>query len=175
MPPPPTDRLEFRPWTQALRPDFAAMATDPRVVRHITDGEPYSEERIDDFVARQVANERDRGFSMWWVGRRDAAQHVGLCGLQPVPDGSHVEIGWWLRPEHQGVGYALEAAAASLRWTWEATDLSWIQAHTVEANEPSWQLMEKLGMERRGLFPAAEVGRPALDIELLVYSARRPS
>ncbi len=148
------------------------MATDPDVVRHITDGVPWEDERIDDFIDRQARFEREHGFCMWWIGTM-SGEHVGLCGPQPVPDGSHIEIGWWVRPRAQGHGYAFEAAEAALRWIWDNTDLTSINAHTVEANEPSWRLMEKLGMTRLGFFAAKDQGRPALDIELLVYRIER--
>ncbi|MFO1077340.1 MAG: GNAT family N-acetyltransferase [Planctomycetota bacterium] len=175
MPPPSTSRIRFRPWSPELRADFAVLACDPRVVRHIPPGTPWPEERIDEFVARQMRHERDRGHSMWWIGRADAADMpIGFCGLQPVPDGSHVEIGWWLRPEQQGRGLASEAARAVLAWAWQATALPAVLAHTVAANTESLRVMERIGMQRLGVFPAASQGRPGLDLELTVYRAERP-
>jgi len=168
--------LVFRPWTAQLREDFAIMARDPRVVRYISDGTPLPEPRIDDFIARQGRYETELGFSMWWLGRADVAGQppVGLCGLQPVPDGSHVEIGWWLRPDHQGRGFASEAATAALAWAWAHTSLDAILAHTVEANTASVRVMERVGMQFLGRFAAADQGRPDLDLELTVYRTERP-
>lgn len=180
MPPEPSARLAFRAWTDALRPDAARMARDPEVMRYITDGIPWDDQRIDDFMERQQRYEREHGHSMWWIGPRDSAEggateNIGLCGFQPVPDGSHFEIGWWLRPAYWGNGYATEAARQVLDWVWAETDHARVVAHTVEANVGSWKIMERLGMSRLGVFAAADQGRPGLDIDLLVYAIERPS
>ncbi|HET8611209.1 MAG TPA: GNAT family N-acetyltransferase, partial [Sphingomonas sp.] len=68
-----------------------------------------------------------------------------------------IEIGWRLREDAWGQGYAREAAEASFAWGWANLDRGQIVAITVPANERSWGLMERLGMSRR---PELDFGHP---------------
>lgn len=58
------------------------------------------------------------------------------------------EIGWCIDPQHQGHGYATEAAEAMLRLCFEELSLRRVVANCFADNEASWRLMERLGMRR---------------------------
>lgn len=62
------------------------------------------------------------------------------------------ELGWIFHPDHQGQGYASEAANALLDLGFGAADLHRIFARCDARNEPSWRLMERLGMRREAHF-----------------------
>jgi RimJ/RimL family protein N-acetyltransferase len=62
--------------------------------------------------------------------------------------GVQAEIGWCFDPAYQGLGYAKEASAALLRIAFEGLGLRRVYALCFAANEPSWRLMERLGMRR---------------------------
>jgi RimJ/RimL family protein N-acetyltransferase len=62
--------------------------------------------------------------------------------------GVQAEIGWCIAPGHQGRGYATEAVEALLRICFEDLGLRRVTAHSFADNEPSWRLMEKVGMRR---------------------------
>ena len=59
-----TERLIVRPWQPSDRSAFTAMARDPEVMRYVHRGEPYTEEEIDGFMARQAKNLADTGVCM---------------------------------------------------------------------------------------------------------------
>jgi RimJ/RimL family protein N-acetyltransferase len=65
-------------------------------------------------------------------------------------DAEHVqaELGWCLAPEHTGRGYAKEAVRAMFRLCFEDLGLRRVVAGCFAGNEPSWRLMERLGMRR---------------------------
>ena len=58
------------------------------------------------------------------------------------------DLGWTLHPDHTGHGYATEAVRAVLRICFEDLGLRRVTADCFTANEPSWRLMERLGMRR---------------------------
>ena len=58
------------------------------------------------------------------------------------------ELGWVLHPAHHGHGYATEALTEVLRLCFEVLGLRRVTAGCFAANEPSWRLMERLGMRR---------------------------
>jgi RimJ/RimL family protein N-acetyltransferase len=63
-------------------------------------------------------------------------------------EGTHAELGWVLRPEASGRGYATEALEAILRVCFVGLGLRRVTANCFADNEPSWRLMERLGMRR---------------------------
>lgn len=65
------------------------------------------------------------------------------------------ELGYAFDPSHTGHGYATEAVAELLRLCFEDLGLRRVVANAFLANEPSWRLMERLGM-RRELHTVAE-------------------
>ena len=62
--------------------------------------------------------------------------------------GTVAEIGWALHPAYAGRGYATEAATALLRLCFADLGVRRVRAVCFRANEPSWRLMERLGMRR---------------------------
>lgn len=58
------------------------------------------------------------------------------------------EIGWSLDPRFQGHGYATEAVRAAIDLCFGPLGLRRVVANCFAANEPSWRLMERLGMRR---------------------------
>jgi RimJ/RimL family protein N-acetyltransferase len=62
--------------------------------------------------------------------------------------GVEAELGWCLHPDQHGHGLATEAVDALLRICFEQLGLRRVTAACFAANEPSWRLMERLGMRR---------------------------
>lgn len=58
------------------------------------------------------------------------------------------ELGWVFHPDHGGRGLATEAIRTILRVCFEDLGLRRVTAECFAANEPSWRLMERLGMRR---------------------------
>ncbi len=62
--------------------------------------------------------------------------------------GTQAELGWAFTPAVGGLGYATEAVAELLRLCFADLGLRRVEAGCFAANEPSWRLMERLGMRR---------------------------
>jgi RimJ/RimL family protein N-acetyltransferase len=103
---------------------------------------------------RFIAWQEARGFTFWALERKSDGALLGFCGLKVADDaGSPVEgdleLGWRLREDAWGQGYAKEAAVASLDFAFGRLEAPHVVALTVAGNEGSWGLMERLGMTRR--------------------------
>jgi len=174
-----TERLILRPWREADREPFFAMSQDPEVMTHIG---PVAKTRAnsDPGIDRMMALQAERGHCFWVVERRADGALLGFCGLKicndPGPVEGEVEIGWRLRRDAWGQGYAREAAEASLAWGWANLDAPRIIAITVEANRPSWGLMLRLGMIRRSDldFELADVPDDHPLRHIITYAIDRP-
>jgi RimJ/RimL family protein N-acetyltransferase len=62
--------------------------------------------------------------------------------------GVQAEIGWCLAPGHGGHGYATEAVRELLAIAFDGLGLRRVVANCFADNEPSWRLMERIGLRR---------------------------
>jgi len=60
----------------------------------------------------------------------------------------HAEIGWCLAPAREGRGHATEAVRELLAIAFDGLGLRRVTATCFADNEPSWRLMERIGMRR---------------------------
>ena len=141
-------RLILRHWEDRDRAPYAELATDPVVMEFLSSS--ARPETPDQWIDRQRARFANDGFAYWAVEARDTGQFVGAVGLSRPNYDAHftpaVGVGWRLRRQYWGLGYASEAAAAALRYGFEELRLEEIVAVTVPANIRSQQVMRRLGM-----------------------------
>ena len=148
-----TARLRLRTWDEADRLRFYDIMNTPAVMRWLGGVQP-----IEEWTAgyeRLRAYQRDFGFTFWIVERKADGEILGFCGLKranaPGADAiaGEIEIGWRLREDAWGQGYAKEAANASLDLAFDRFDAPRVVAVTAAGNGPSQGLMNRLGMTRR--------------------------
>ncbi len=77
------------------------------------------------------------------------------------------EIGWIFHPKYQGFGYATEAARAMFALAFGPGDIHRVVASCDARNEPSWRLMERLGMRREAHFREHALFKGAWDEEFV--------
>jgi RimJ/RimL family protein N-acetyltransferase len=68
--------------------------------------------------------------------------------VQELAKGVHAEIGWCLDPAYGGRGLATEAVSALMALAFDELRLRRLTANCFADNEPSWRLMERVGMRR---------------------------
>ena len=73
---------------------------------------------------------------------------VGSCGFKGPPDADGiVEIAYGVAPEHQGRGYATEAAEALVAYAFRSGQVRVVRAHTLPDNDASKRVLEKCGFQ----------------------------
>ena len=153
-----TARLRLEPLSDVHLEGFNAMNSDPQVMRYLT-GKPETLDESRAIIERVKARWADTGYSWWALVARDTGELVGAACLQnlrreatPLPDRDcPLEIGWRLRREHQGRGYASEAARAIAAHGFETMGAGELLAVCHPDNRASWTVMERLGMQPLGL------------------------
>jgi RimJ/RimL family protein N-acetyltransferase len=148
-----TPRLTLREFSAE---DFAAVdayGSDPQVTRWTVFG-PNSERDTRGFLqqARVSRAERPRRNFDLAVTLSGDGRLIGGCGLRRTDVVGEAFIGYVLRRDAWGRGYATEAARALLAFGFERLGLRRIFADCHPANMASWRVMEKLGMRREGHF-----------------------
>ncbi len=141
-----TERLYLREWVPDDWKRFRPLATDPRVLRYIGHGTPWTDEQIQARIDDWITLGRQRGWILWPVIHRDDAALIGFCGFWDgfKPD---VEIGWRLLPEYWGQGIATEAARAVMDSGFQRFGFPRLISVAQAGNKASIRIMEKLGME----------------------------
>lgn len=155
-----TERLILRAWRQADVAPFNIICADLDVMRWLGP--------VQDVAATQATIERMQdmqtrlGYCFWAIERREDARVIGWCGLirsTTGPIDGLAEVGWRLARDCWGMGYATEAAQASIGWGFAnlADDALW--AITTTENRASRKVMGRCGMR---YCPELNFGHPRL-------------
>lgn len=84
--------------------------------------------------------------------------------------GVQAELGWSFDPAFGGRGYATEAVRAVMNLCFGALGLRRVTAECFAANEPSWKLMERLGMRREAYTKADALHRNGQWMDGMYYA-----
>jgi len=143
-----TQRMRLTRWQPSDAVAFRPIAQDPLVMRYVNNGEPWSDAKVREFIARQMLYVASNSFCFWKIQRKPDGRLIGLCGLQALRLGSRweVEIGWWLTPRNWGRGLASEAAGAVMSETVKTLGVNRIVAIAIPENYASRSIMQKIGM-----------------------------
>lgn len=159
-----TERLLMRRWRDADREPFAAMNSDPEVMRYfpaVMDRE-LSDRSVDRFEQRF----EEQGFGLWALELLTTGEFIGFTGLNPMPEGvpgaGDQEVGWRLARRAWHKGYATEAARTALDVALQGVGLPRVWSITAVLNLPSQRVMQRLGLEPVAVFdhPKIEAGHP---------------
>jgi RimJ/RimL family protein N-acetyltransferase len=167
-----TARLTLRTWEERDIAPFMAHLNTPAVMRWLGGvGEPALYRRL---YERSVACQAANGYCFWIVERRNDGELLGFCGLfkaqRPgTPVDGMTEIGWRLREDAWGMGYAREAAEASIAHGFGPLGLDRLVAFTIRQNSASWGLMQRIGMIRARNLDHHVTGYDPEISDLIVY------
>lgn len=158
-----TPRLILR----RLNPDdadaFYLLNQDPEVLRYTGDA-PFA----DAGAARAFLKTYDQyerfGYGRWAVIRQQEGDLIGWCGLRFNPEKGETDVGFRFFRQCWGMGYATEAAKASIETGFNVFNLSRIVGRAAAANAASLRVLEKVGMTKVG--PIAFSGMEGLLYEI---------
>lgn len=140
-----TPRLLLRPPEARDVQVMLEIHQHPEVVRHIGTGIPGDLAVAWRNVAIMIGHWQMLGFGPWIITDRQNGEILGRVGMWDSAGGPGVELGWMLRREAWGNGYATEAARAALDWGWAHTRYDYVISEIHLTNAPSIRIAEKLG------------------------------
>jgi len=141
-----TERLILRRLDLEDAAFMLELATEPAWRRFIGDRGIHDLDSARGYLERgPLELYRRLGFGLYRVELKDAGTPIGICGLIKRDALQEADLGFAFLSRHQGHGYALEAAAATLDHGRRDLKLGRIAAITDPENARSIRLLEKLG------------------------------
>jgi ribosomal-protein-alanine N-acetyltransferase len=141
-----TTRLIFRPWLETDIELALGLWSDPRVTKFIDTREKLSADDVRSLLFQEIASEKEYGVQYWPIFLRSNNDHVGCCGLRTYkPTQNIFEIGFHIRAEHWGYGFASEAALGVMGYAFNVLSVRALFAGHNPGNIASRHILLKLG------------------------------
>jgi RimJ/RimL family protein N-acetyltransferase len=145
-----TDRLVLRAWQTDDAPAALGAYGQAEVARWLTPAmDRVPDEAAMRLVLQQWAAEDERMVTpagRWAVELAENLQVIGGATLLPLPPDDEFEIGWQLRPDAWGHGYATEASLALARWAFDQ-GIEQVIALVRPTNARAEAMVRRLGMQ----------------------------
>lgn len=148
-----SDRLTLRRFQLTDLAAFVSYRSDPQVARFQSWDSPYPAAEGERMITRLLCQYPDTA-GQWFqyaVALRSTKELIGDCAARTdAGDPRQAEIGFTLAAEHQGHGYATEAARTLLGYLFQARAKHRVIACCDARNLASARVLERLPMRREG-------------------------
>ena len=145
-----TDRLVLRGWDAGDAGAALGAYGDAEVARWLTP----AMDQVGDLAAMHLLLQQwvaedarmTTPAGRWAVELRDTGQVIGGATLLPLPPDEEFEIGWQLRPQEWGHGYASESGLALAQWAF-GQGIEQVVALVRPTNTRAVATVRRIGME----------------------------
>lgn len=145
-----TERLILRDWQELDTEPFRAMNKDPMVMEFFPN--VLTDKESDAFSVRIKDEFKEYGYGLYAVETKNSQELIGFVGFHRAVFQSAftpcIEIGWRLKTDAWGKGYATECAKACLRYGLESLGLERVSSFTSQINTRSENVMKKIGLKK---------------------------
>lgn len=138
-----TERLRLRQFVPEDVENLYPILSDAETMRFYP--APFTREQTEGWI-RWASQHYDKGFGLWAVERLSDGLFLGDCGivLQPIDTGEVYEVGYHIRRDCWGQGYAPEAARAARDYAFEQLDAPIVVSIVDPLNVQSRRVGEKV-------------------------------
>lgn len=140
-----TDRLYVRHFAPHDLDAFAALCSDPQVMRYVGDGVTLDREGVAHWIGVCQQKYNERGYGTSAVFEKETGRFIGYCGVVRAAGRDFDELIYVYHVDSWGKGYATEAGRAMIGYVFARTGLERIYATIHPHNEASIKVTEKLG------------------------------
>jgi RimJ/RimL family protein N-acetyltransferase len=141
-----TARLRLREFTPADADALEAVLGDPMAMRYYP--APFDRKGVEEWIERNLDRYQNEGYGLWAMLLRDTNQLIGDCGCysRDVDGRNDVEIGYHVRRDLWGKGYATEAARACIEYAFSKLGVDRVISLIRPENLQSIRVAEKNGL-----------------------------
>jgi len=141
-----TERLVLREFEPGDTDALLEVLGDPIAMQHYP--APFSRVEVDHWIRQNQARYRDVGFGLWAMLLKGSGELIGDCGcfVRNLQGNVECELGWHVRRDLWGRGYATEAARHCIEYAFLKLGVARIIALIRPENLGSCRVAEKNGM-----------------------------
>lgn len=141
-----TARLILREFVPEDADAMARVVCDAETMRYYP--APYTRAQVDEWIERNRRRYKNDGVSLWAMVLKSSGEMIGDCGVirQEVEGEYLYEIGYHLRRDQWGHGFATEAATACREWAFANLKTDRVISLIRPENVPSRRVAERNGM-----------------------------
>jgi len=161
-----TERLIMRWFREEDYEQFQEMCANAEVMRFLGDGKPMAPMEVWRQMATFMGHWYFRGYGIWAVEEKESGKLVGRIGFMNPAGWPGFELGWTLRREYWGKGFATEAARRALEYAFTDMNRDHVISLIAPENVASIKVAERLGETVEG--STQVVGR-----DVLIYGIDR--
>ncbi|MGB4843947.1 MAG: GNAT family N-acetyltransferase, partial [Ferruginibacter sp.] len=145
-----TPRLILRQLTIEDAPLILELNSDPEVVKYLHEPTLQSVEQAQKIITDIILPQYKNKLGRWAIHTKDDMEFIGWCGLKHRPELDEIDLGYRLKKQAWGKGYATEAAQHTLDYGFMALLLTTITGRAHVDNAASYKVLEKIGMDYIG-------------------------
>ena len=142
-----TERLRLREFKLEDVDALLPVLGDPVAMQYYP--APFLRVEVEDWIRRNRARYQDAGFGLWAMMLKDSGELIGDCGcfVRELQGSFECELGWHVRRNLWGRGYATEAARCCIEYAFQRLDIERVIALVRPENLGSCRVAEKNGMK----------------------------
>lgn len=152
-------RLGFRNWTNEDSDEFSKLNSDEEVMKHFP--KTLSKNEVKEFIGRLKKHYDKNGYTYYATEIIETKEFIGMIGLAYQEYKSNftpaIDIGWRLKRDAWGKGYATEGAKRCLEYAFNELEINKIISVCTVKNKKSENVMKKIGMTKKGEFNHPEL------------------
>lgn len=138
-----TKRLLLRRVTAGDLDELIAIHADPEIERFMG---AFDQDRATDWLDQVDQSWQELGYGRIAITDRATGRLLGRSGLRYFEQFAETELGWTLRRDAWGCGYATEAARACSDWAFREFEIPYLTSLIEPDNERSIKIAERMGM-----------------------------
>ncbi len=152
-----TKRLTLRPLLTSDAPDLFTLDSNPEVMRFLGNHPIQSTDEVYVYLENIMQQYISNGKVRWAVIEKETGSFVGWAGLKYIdtPINGHncfYDVGYRLKPEFWGKGYATECTVAWIEYAKNHLNLKELYSITHIDNIASQNVLQKCGFMRKNTF-----------------------
>ncbi len=165
-----TERLFLRELIKNDKDELSTILCNPESMKFYP--APFCENKVEKWIDWNINNYRKYKHGLWAVILKEGNVFLGDCGItiQEIEGEDLPELGYHIKEEYCGNGYATEAGKACIDYSFRNFEYDTLYSYTKHNNMPSIRVAEKNGMEFVKYFEKEIMGET---VKETIYSIHR--
>ncbi|HET8891615.1 MAG TPA: GNAT family N-acetyltransferase [Candidatus Angelobacter sp.] len=141
-----TSRLRLREFVPQDVDALSAVLGDPVAMQYYP--APFDRKGVEEWIERNRSRYQSDGYGLWAMVLKDSGELIGDCGcfLRDIDGRDDIEIGYHVRRDLWGNGYATEAAQACMQYAFTRLGVDHVISLIRPENLQSVRVAEKNGL-----------------------------